>query len=114
MDRTILTGLKKPSSGESLVRTTFSNNMDAIDQNMLVLALCAAAYGELNKGPLARNSIGKPESQEFSSPLGLRGNITWSFTSTAITETLSVTAPFSMTLTKTINIPDFSERWVVS
>ena len=111
---TTLIGLTKPAGTEPFARSVLNTNNDVIDKNMVALALCAAAYGTVTKGALVKDVNGKPASQTISGPNGLTGSMTWSFTSTTITETLSITAPTAFSVIKTFDKTDLSETWVVS
>lgn len=111
---TTLTELIKPVNDEPFARSILNNNSDKIDKNFIVLALCAAAYGAINKGAIVFDVNGKPQSQTINGPNGLTGSITWSFTSTTITETLSITAPVAFSVTKTVTLADLSESWTVN
>jgi len=111
---TTLTGLTKPAGTEPFARSILNTNMDVVDKNMVALALCAVAYGAVSKGALVKDANGKPQSQTISGPNGLAGSMTWSFTSTTITETLSITAPTAFSVVKTVTLADLSEEWTVS
>lgn len=114
MNYTTLTGLAKPAGSEPFARSILNNNMDIVDKNVVVLALVAAAYGAITKGPLVYDANGNPQSQSISGPNGLTGSITWTFSDTQITETLSITAPVAFSVTKTYNLTNLSETWAVS
>lgn len=111
---TTLIGLTKPAGTEPFARSVLNTNNDVIDKNMVALALCAAAYGTVTKGALVKGANGKPQSQTISGPNGLTGSMTWSFTDTTITETLSITAPTAFSVIKTFDKTDLSETWVVN
>lgn len=104
----------KPAGTEPFSRTILNGNSDIVDKNMIALALCAVAYGAVTKGALVKDGNGHPQSQTISGPNGLAGSMTWSFTATTITETLSITAPTAFSVVKTFNKSDLSESWVVS
>lgn len=115
MDLTAVVGLGKPVGTEPFVRSTLNANSDKIDKQVFVLGLMAAYFGTLSKGPLVKSGItGKPESQAISGPGGLTGSITWTFSASQITETLSITAPTAFSITKTVDLTDLSEEWTVS
>lgn len=111
---TTLTELIKPDGTEPFTRSILNTNNDTIDKNMVALALCAIAYGAVTKGALVKDVNGKPASQTISGPNGLAGSMTWSFTATTITETLSITAPMAFSVVKTVTLADLSEVWTVS
>lgn len=115
MDSTTLIGLDKPVGTEPFVRSILNGNMDDIDKSMVALAFCAIVYGSgtITKGAISYSG-GKPASQSISGPNGLTGTITWSFTSSTITETLSITAPIAFSITKTVTLSNLSETWVFS
>lgn len=104
----------KPSGEESFSRAILNSNYDIVDKNMIALALCAVTYGAVTKEALVKDVNGKPSSQTISGPNGLEGSMTWSFTATTITETLSITSPTAFTIVKTYNLTDLSEEWTVS
>jgi len=111
---TTLIGLTKPVGTEPFARSILNDNNDKIDKNMVAMAFCAIAYSSVTKGALVRDINGKPASQAISGPNGLAGSMTWSFTSTTITETLSITAPTAFSVIKTVTLADLSEAWTVS
>jgi len=111
---TTLIGLTKPVGTEPFARSILNDNNDKIDKNMVAIAFCAVAYGSVTKGALVKDVNGKPASQTISGPNGLAGSMTWSFTATTITETLSITAPTAFSVIKTFDKTDLSETWVVS
>jgi len=111
---TTLIGLTKPAGDEPFARSILNGNMDKVDKNMITLALCAAAYGAVTKGALVKDGNGKPSSQTISGPNGLTGSMTWSFTSTTITETLSITAPVAFSVVKTVTLATLAETWTIT
>lgn len=114
MDYTTVLGLSKPLGTEPFSRSILNANSDKIDKTAITLALMAAYYGTITKGALVYDANGNPQSQSISGPNGLTGSITWTFTDTQITETLSITAPVAFSLTKTYNLTNLSETWQVS
>lgn len=116
MDSTTLLGLDKPVGTEPFSRLILNGNFDGVDKSMIALAFCAVAYGDgtVTKGAITFDSDGNPSSQSISGPNGLAGSMTWSFTATTITETLSITAPVAFSITKTVTLSDLSETWTFS
>lgn len=116
MQYTTLTELDKPAGTEPFARSILNGNMDAIDASMIALMFCAVAYGAgtVTKGAMVLDGDGNPSSQSINGPNGLAGSMTWSFTATTITETLSITAPVTFTVTKTVTLSDLSETWAFS
>ena len=114
MDKTTLIEFNKPAGNEPYSRAILNGNFDIADKQFIVLALCTAVYGAITKGAIVFDENGNPQSQSISGENGLAGSIIWSFTSTTITETLSITAPTAFSVTKTITLEDFSEEWVVN
>ncbi len=107
---TTLLGLAKPAGSEPFARSVINGNMDIVDK----FAICAYAFNNipypgLSKGVMSFDGNGKPSSQSISGPNGLTGSMTYSFTDTTITETLSITAPSSWSVTRTTTIADLSE-----
>lgn len=111
---TTLIEMVKPTGTEPYSREILNDNSDIVDKNLIALTLCAVAYGAITKGALVFDANGNPQSQTISGPNGLAGSITWSFTATTITETLSITAPTAFSVVKTLTLADLSESWTVS
>jgi hypothetical protein len=111
---TPIAGLTKPDGLDAFARSVLNANSDKIDKQFLVLGLMAAYYGTLTKGAVVFSG-GNPSSQSISGPGGITGSMTWSGWGTnTITETLSITAPFALSITKTYNLTNLSETWAVS
>jgi hypothetical protein len=111
---TTATGLTKPSGTDPFTRSVLNTNSDLIDKQAIVLGLAAAFYGTLTKGAMVFDGSGNPQSQTISGPNGLTGSVTYTITSSQITEVLSITAPTAFSLTKTINTSTLAETWAVS
>jgi hypothetical protein len=113
---TTLVGLFKSEPDEPWSREMLNNNVDLIDTHTIGLLFAGVPFANCTKGALILDSDGNPQSQAFTGPNGLVGSVTWTFTATTITETLSITAPIEMikTITKTVALADLSEEWTVS
>ena len=113
MDASTFLGLLKPVGDDPFTRSTFTDNMDTLDKMAIALAFAAVAYGAgtVTKGAMVFDGSGYPQRQAISGPNGLTGSITWSFTATTITETLSITAPVAFSVTKTVTLSNLSETW---
>lgn len=116
MDASTFLGLLKPVGDDPFTRSTFTDNMDDIDKTAIALAFAAVAYGSgtVTKGAMVFDDNGYPLQQAISGPNGLTGSITWSFTATTITETLSITAPVAFSVTKMVTLSNLSETWTFS
>jgi len=110
---TTVLGLTKPVGTEPFARSILNDNADKIDA-ALIDALISGTCDGITKGAMVFDANGNPQSQAISGPNGLTGSITWSFTSTTITETWSITAPVARTKTKTITLATLAETWVES
>lgn len=113
MKKTTFIELSKPEGIEPFSRAILNDNSDNLDKQFLAMAFIASCYGPVTKGPIVFVNS-KPQSQSISGPNGLTGSIIWSFTSTTITETLSIIAPIALSVTKTITLSNLSETWTVS
>jgi len=68
----------------------------------------------ITKGAVTFDGSNRPISQSISGT-GLTGTTAWNWSvSNQCTETLSITAPFSLTVTKVINLTTLAETWTVS
>lgn len=116
MDESTFLELQEPVGDEPFVRSLLNGNMNGIDKAFIALMFCAVAYGSgtVNKGAMSFDEDGNPASQSISGPNGLTGTMTWSFSETTITETLSITDPIAFSVTKTITLSDLSEEWTFS
>jgi hypothetical protein len=110
---TTVLGLTKPDGTEPFARSILNDNADKMDA-ALIDALISGTCDGVMKGDMVFDANGNPQSQPISGPNGLTGSITWSFTSTTITETWSITAPVARTKIKTITLATLAETWVES
>jgi len=70
--------------------------------------------GNVTKGAVTFDGSNRPISQTITGT-GLTGTITWNWSvANQCAETLSITAPIALTVTKVINLTTLAETWTVS
>jgi len=106
--------LDKPVGTEPFARSTVNGNMDDIDKNLISFAFAGIPAVAYSKGAMVFDGSGNPQSQTISGPNGLTGSITWSFTASTITTTLSITAPTTFSVVNTLTIATLAETTTIS
>lgn len=116
MDTSTFLELNEPDGTDPFARSTFNTNMELLDKMAIAMSLLGTGYaaGTITKGAMSFDGNGDPQSQTISGPNSLAGTITWSFTATAITETLSITAPDAWSVVKTVTLATLAETWTFS
>ena len=70
--------------------------------------------GNVTKGAITFDGNGDPTSQTITGT-GLTGTTTWNWSVVGqCTETLSITVPIALTITKVINLTTQAETWTIS
>ena len=104
-------GITEPTDNDPYSRQLLIDNMRLINKlGIIAFAFLDLPWDGCAKGAMVFDTNNKPSSQAITGPNGLVGSMTWSFTSTTITETLSITAPveFAFSITKTTTLADLS------
>ena len=107
---TTLLELVKPDGPDPFARSILNDNVDIIDKHAIIaFAFNDTPWPGLSKGALVKDVNNKPASQTIAGPNSLAGSMTWSFTATTITETLSITAPTAWSVVRTYTRSDKSQ-----
>jgi len=111
---TTLTGLVKPAGTEPFARSILNTNMDTVDKNLIMLLMGGVPYANFTIGDMVFDGNGMPQSQAFSNNNGLAATVTYSWTDTTLTMTISQTAPDVASETITINLNTLGGTGVAS
>lgn len=114
MDKTTLAELEKPLGTEPFARSTLNGNSDKIDNNLIMLLMGGIPYANFTIGDMVFDGNGMPLSQSFSNNNGLAASVTYSWTETTCTMTISQTAPTQASETITINLNTLGGTGVAS
>ena len=103
--------VNKLQEGMSAVQNEILNNYKKLLYGCILIGMFS---GNVTKGAVTFDGNGKPTSQTITGT-GLTGTITWNWSvATQCTETLSITAPIALTVTKVVNLTTLAETWTVS